>query len=129
MQREAGHPRDGADLADVPAGDLLRVLGEEVAGPAQHGGTLGVRAAPPTRAGRIAAEAAAPATSSGPARPVRPSSAPVAGSTIAASPAEPGRHCPSMKMWPLQAAASRSVLMERALGRSPGWKGYLVPLR
>ena len=43
VQGEPGHARDGADLADVPAGELLGVLAEQVAGAAQHGGPLRVR--------------------------------------------------------------------------------------
>jgi hypothetical protein len=37
---ETGHAGHGADLAHVPPGDLLGVLGPERGGPAQHGGPL-----------------------------------------------------------------------------------------
>ena len=47
MQREAGHARHRTHLADVPLGEFVAVLAEEITGPAQHLGTLRVRQGAP----------------------------------------------------------------------------------
>jgi hypothetical protein len=51
VQREARHAGHGPDLADVPLGQLVGVLGEQVTGLPEDSGPLGVRQLDPLALG------------------------------------------------------------------------------